>query len=123
VSIWNGSSRNFQAKRLPSVSSRSRRSRCFEPFPRREVRGVFPLLDRKEAYIKARGEGLSYSLQGFDVTLAHKQPVRLLDDRNDPGAAERWSLYPLSPAPGYAAALALEGCCRQLQCWQSQRIF
>lgn len=73
---------------------------------------------RKEAYIKARGEGLSLPLDQFEVTLIPGQPAALLSTPGDPRAASRWSLQDLTPAPGYVAALAAEGCGWQLTCWR-----
>jgi 4'-phosphopantetheinyl transferase len=73
---------------------------------------------RKEAYIKARGEGLSLPLDQFDVSLVPGEPARLLDVREDSQEASRWSLYALTPASGYVAALAVEGSDWRLKCWQ-----
>lgn len=67
---------------------------------------------RKEAYIKALGEGLSTPLDQFDVTLAPAQPARLLADRLHPDHPTHWSLLDLDPdaiGPEYAAALAIAG--------------
>jgi 4'-phosphopantetheinyl transferase len=63
---------------------------------------------RKEAYIKARGEGLSHPLHQFDVSLAPGQPAALLGTRPDEEERKRWSLWDLAIAPEYAVALAAE---------------
>ena len=73
---------------------------------------------RKEAYIKARGGGLSFPLDQFDVSLAPGEPTTLLNTRGDPQEATRWSLRTLTPGPGYVAALAVEGHGWRLACWQ-----
>lgn len=73
---------------------------------------------RKEAFIKAIGEGLSYGLDQFDVSLAPNQPAQLLQVRGSVAEAQRWSLQSLEPAPGYAAALAVEGKIGKLESWQ-----
>jgi 4'-phosphopantetheinyl transferase len=73
---------------------------------------------RKEAYIKARGEGLSLALDQFEVSLTPGEPAALLSTRSDSDEALLWSLRNLNPAPGYAAALATEGCDWTLSCWQ-----
>jgi 4'-phosphopantetheinyl transferase len=73
---------------------------------------------RKEAYIKAHGEGLSLPLDQFDVSLAPGEPAALLATRSDPQDASRWSMQALSPGEGYVAALAVEGLGWQLTCWQ-----
>ena len=64
---------------------------------------------RKEAYIKAIGKGLSQPLDQFEVSLAPGAPASLLSVRGAPEEASRWSLKALTPASGYAAALAVEG--------------
>ncbi|HEX7239289.1 MAG TPA: 4'-phosphopantetheinyl transferase superfamily protein [Longimicrobiaceae bacterium] len=73
---------------------------------------------RKEAYIKAVGEGLSFPLHVFDVSLRPGEPALLLGSR-DPRQAERWSLHGLpDPAPGYRAALVVEGAGCEAACWR-----
>lgn len=59
---------------------------------------------RKEAYLKARGDGLSRSLSNFDVSLTPDQPVVLTCED-----AERWDLISFCPKPGTVASLAVEG--------------
>jgi 4'-phosphopantetheinyl transferase len=73
----------------------------------------------KEAYIKARGEGLSLPLDRFDVALAPGgEPAAVLGTQRDPSEAARWSLLELDPGPGYVAALAVEGHGWRLTCWR-----
>lgn len=64
---------------------------------------------RKEAYVKATGTGLEEPLERFDVSLVPGEPARLLNVEGDPGETYRWSFQSLRPAPGYVAALAVEG--------------
>jgi 4'-phosphopantetheinyl transferase len=64
---------------------------------------------RKEAYIKALGEGLSHPLHRFTVSLIAGEPVALLSTDDDPQESSRWSLMELTPGPGYVAALAVTG--------------
>jgi 4'-phosphopantetheinyl transferase len=73
---------------------------------------------RKEAYIKARGMGLSLGLDQFDVSLIPGEPARLLGSREEPCIAERWSLQALWPGAGYAGAVVAERTDWQLRCWQ-----
>ena len=73
---------------------------------------------RKEAYIKAKGTGLSIPLDTFDVSPAPMEPAVLLNVNGDPEETSRWSLQELSVDSGYAAALAVEGHDWQLKCWQ-----
>lgn len=64
---------------------------------------------RKEAFVKARGEGLSLPLDRFEVSLAPGQPPALLRVVDAPDEAARWSLHAFAPAAGYVAALVVEG--------------
>ncbi|MEK7327027.1 MAG: 4'-phosphopantetheinyl transferase superfamily protein [Chloroflexota bacterium] len=80
---------------------------------------------RKEAYIKAIGEGLSRPLDQFDVSLAPGEPARLLWVAGNPQEASCWSLRELAVATGYVAALAVEGQDWSLTCrqWQAANLF
>lgn len=69
---------------------------------------------RKEAYIKARGEGLSLPLDRFRVSLRPAEPPRL-DAPDDPRG---WSIHEASPAPGYAAALVASGAGCRVRAWR-----
>jgi 4'-phosphopantetheinyl transferase len=62
---------------------------------------------RKEAFLKARGDGLMLPLDSFDVTLAPGEPVELLRTGWAPEERARWQLVDLSEAArGEIAALA-----------------
>ena len=61
---------------------------------------------RKEAYIKATGDGLSVPLDDFRVTLHPGQPARFLHFAQGPAVPESWTLHDLPYAPEYAGALA-----------------
>jgi 4'-phosphopantetheinyl transferase len=77
--------------------------------PTQRQRAFLCAWTRKEAYLKARGEGLSRSLNEVDVSLAPFEPARQLSIQRESQALCRWSLQELAPAPGYIAALASEG--------------
>jgi 4'-phosphopantetheinyl transferase len=77
----------------------------------------FECWTRKEAYIKARGVGLSLPLDSFDVSLTPWEPATLLTTREDEQGAASWSLRELMAHPAYAAAVAVEGGCPHLCCW------
>ena len=63
---------------------------------------------RKEAFLKAVGDGLSMPLDQFDVAVHPNQPAVLLATRPDPAEADRWEMHGLDLGPGYAAAVVLE---------------
>jgi 4'-phosphopantetheinyl transferase len=71
---------------------------------------------RKEAYIKAVGDGLARPLDRFEVSLRPGEPARLLSVEGDAQEASRWVLQDLTPAPGYVAAIAVEGHGWRLRC-------
>jgi 4'-phosphopantetheinyl transferase len=71
---------------------------------------------RKEAYIKAKGQGLSLPLDQFDVTLQPGEPAALLATQHDPDDARRWSMRSLLPEKGYVGALVVEGHSWRLWC-------
>jgi 4'-phosphopantetheinyl transferase len=64
---------------------------------------------RKEAYVKAVGQGLSMPLDQFDVAFRPGEPARLLRIRGDAVGAERWTLFELNPGEVYVGSLAVEG--------------
>jgi 4'-phosphopantetheinyl transferase len=78
---------------------------------REDERGAafFRCWTRKEAFIKATGDGLSRPLDAFDVSLAPGEPARLLRVLGEPEAPRRFWLEDLRPASGFAGALAVEG--------------
>ena len=74
---------------------------------------------RKEAFIKAKGQGISLGLDEFDVTLRPGEPPRLLATCWDPQEAARWTLLDLNVGSDYAAALAVEAVEVKVRCWDA----
>lgn len=64
---------------------------------------------RKEAFVKALGEGLSHPLDRFEVTLAPGEPARLVHIGGDVRQAAAWTMVALPDLPGFASALAVPG--------------
>ncbi|MDQ3306448.1 MAG: 4'-phosphopantetheinyl transferase superfamily protein [Actinomycetota bacterium] len=102
----------------PDIDHESIARRFFSPVENEQIASLSPPLrqaaffvgwTRKEALMKAWGVGLTLGLDRFDVTMAPDQPVRLLGVRAPSYDATGWSIHDLSPGPGYAAALAVEG--------------
>jgi len=74
--------------------------------------GFFLCWTRKEAYIKARGEGLHIPLESFHVSLTPGNPASLQsEDRS------RWTVRSLRPHPHYAGAVVGEGSDWELRLW------
>ena len=73
--------------------------------PERKLEVFFSVWTRKEAYLKATGEGIAGSLAQLDCSEA------------PPG----WSFHALSPAPGFAGALACARAGARILCWQWPR--
>jgi 4'-phosphopantetheinyl transferase len=77
----------------------------------------FTCWTRKEAYLKARGDGLSLPLDSFDVAFLPGQEPQLIETRQDPAEASRWTLRDLDVDPLYKAALACDSPSLQLRTW------
>lgn len=69
---------------------------------------------RKEAYVKARGEGLSIPLDSFSVSFLENEVPGLVDHQGDPSETERWTIRDVSQSPETIAAVVAEG-----RGWQS----
>jgi 4'-phosphopantetheinyl transferase len=82
--------------------------------------GFFRCWTRKEAYIKARGDGMSLDLQGFSVSLGADEPPALIASAEGPGELKRWKFANLELHQGYAAALAVEGRVCELRWFEEQ---
>ena len=86
------------------------------PGPRKEE-AFFNCWTRKEAYLKAVGEGLAAPLDSFDVTLAPGEPPRMLTLEGDATRAARWFFHHLLPAEQYLGAVAIEGGQWEVKTW------
>ncbi|MEM7479764.1 MAG: 4'-phosphopantetheinyl transferase superfamily protein [Acidobacteriota bacterium] len=98
--------------------------RHFSASERRALRSVpseakelafFRCWTRKEAYVKALGDGLSLPLDRFDVSL---EEARFLALDGDPAKAAEWSLFHVNPGPGYVGAVAVPGRGWELRGWR-----
>ncbi len=74
---------------------------------------------RKEAYIKATGDGLSLPLSQFDVSLTTGEKNGLLATRPDASEAGRWLLQEVPAGPGYVAALCVHSQDWKLRDWSA----
>jgi 4'-phosphopantetheinyl transferase len=106
----------------PQVVFEGIESRYFSPDERAELETLHPDLrpegfflcwTRKEAYLKATGEGLKVPLESFSVSLTPGKPAVLRSSDE-----QRWSVYSIPPPTGFAAALVAEGRGHQLRLWE-----
>ena len=76
--------------------------------PSEREQAFFLCWTRKEAYVKASGDGLSMPLNGFRVTL---QPGNVVQPLPFPSIGEEttWTMHDLSALPTYTATLVYEG--------------
>jgi 4'-phosphopantetheinyl transferase len=86
------------------------------------VAAFFQCWTRKEAYIKALGEGLSLPLDSFDVAFGPGVQPAILGIRNTEEDPSRWRLYDIASPRGYAAAIAVESQSEELhlRIWNAQ---
>jgi 4'-phosphopantetheinyl transferase len=82
---------------------------ALEALPEDErARAFLSCWTRKEAFIKARGDGMSLALDSFDVTLGPGQPAAVVRTAWSSEEPTQWSLSDLSdPERGYVAAVAV----------------
>ena len=73
---------------------------------------------RKEAYIKALGEGLSHSLRQFSVSLGDGESSVLAEPEGVAPGASGWSVKGLSVGESHAAAVAFRGPVTNFRFWQ-----
>lgn len=106
----------------PDFAGEKIAERFFSPQEVTELRSLPPTLQdegfflcwtRKEAYIKARGEGLQVPLKSFHVSLTPGKPELL-----QAADSSRWSLRSLRPDTRYVGAVVAEGSGWQLRGWE-----
>jgi len=70
--------------------------------------GFFNCWTRKEAFVKALGDGLQYPLSSFDVTLSPDEPAKILRIGDHTGRDCGWELFSFVPLPGFIGAVAVQ---------------
>lgn len=73
----------------------------------KRIGAFFRAWTRKEAYIKARGIGLSYSLNRFSVSMDETSPS-LLEHEDCSQEIKSWQIYNIEVSSDYSAAVAIE---------------
>lgn len=89
----------------------------FRLAPQEREGAFFRSWTRKEAVLKALGDGLTRSLRSIEVTLSPGEAPRLLSVSARALDARSWTLADLAPAEGYAAALAAQGPIEAITCY------
>ena len=87
--------------------------------PDEKDNAFFRCWTRKEAYIKATGDGLSLPLSQFDVSIAAGETNALVATRPDASEAGRWRLQEVPAGTGYVAALCVRGQDWKLNDWSA----
>ena len=77
----------------------------------------FNLWTRKEALLKATGEGIGSRLNLVEVSFLPGEPAQLLAISEDTALAAQWTLQAFSPAPGFVGALAIQSQNPRVSCW------
>ncbi len=72
------------------------------------TKAFFDCWTRKEAFIKAVGQGLSYPLKEFSVAFSPFERARLISLENTFLKTENWQIIELNIADDYASAAAIE---------------
>jgi 4'-phosphopantetheinyl transferase len=76
--------------------------------PEDKLPGFFNCWTRKEAFIKALGDGLYYPLDCFDVSLTPGAPAKILRVESTPGGDCEWTLHSFVPEPGFIGAVVVQ---------------
>jgi 4'-phosphopantetheinyl transferase len=88
----------------------SRENDLFQKVPEpQKPAAFFNLWTRKEALLKATGEGITRSLSLVEVSFLPGDAARLMAISGDEAAARAWYMHELTPGMGFTAAVAVEG--------------
>lgn len=90
--------------------------------PGGKLTAFFNLWTRKEALLKATGEGITCSLNLVEVSFLPDEPARVLAISGDSEKAASWSLHALSPAPGFVGCVAVQARNTNLRCWNGNDV-
>jgi 4'-phosphopantetheinyl transferase len=78
----------------------------------------FNLWTRKEAWLKATGEGIAESLSAVEVSFLAGEPAEVVSLFGDAAAGGDWSLLQIAPARGFIGAVALKARGVTLRTWK-----
>jgi 4'-phosphopantetheinyl transferase len=111
-----------QLRPMPEIQDIARRFFAAEevaelmslPEPERPA-GFFRCWTRKEAYIKAVGDGLSLPLDSFRVSLRPDHAAQMLHLGGSVDAARNWSMHAFTPAENYFGAVVYPAQARRVE--------
>lgn len=83
----------------------------------KKLEAFYSCWTRKEAYIKAVGEGLSIPLNSFSVPMQPGSPIRFTNSYAVPPQASDWAFHELRPSNGYIGSLAFTRPDRSVHMW------
>jgi 4'-phosphopantetheinyl transferase len=90
--------------------------RTFQALPADEALPTFyRVWTRKEAYLKARGEGITEGLQLISASLGPETTSRIMDARNE-SAAQTWRVIDLPVPNDYMGCIACDDARKRLDC-------
>jgi 4'-phosphopantetheinyl transferase len=81
----------------------------------------FNLWTRKEAWLKATGDGITHLLSQVEVSFLPTEQARLVRLPATYTKSSFWSLQELAPRPGFTAALAAATDAPVIHCWRYER--
>jgi 4'-phosphopantetheinyl transferase len=85
-----------------------RETALFQTLPTSQKSAAFfNLWTRKEAWLKATGEGIAHSLNRVEVTFLPREPARFLSLPEGPELKSDWALRELTPATGFVGAVTI----------------
>ena len=85
--------------------------------PEQKVEAFYRCWTRKEAYVKATGDGLSLPLSQFDVSIEDGETDALLATRPDGSEAGQWRLMEVPAGSKHIAAVCVRGRDWKLNAW------
>lgn len=104
---------NIIEEKIPEFFFTASETAFLRSLPRKlQPKAFFTIWTRKEAYVKARGEGFRIPLDSFEVASSYHAPAKLLSDEHC-----EWFLQSFQPAPGYIASLAIKRAVEIGDCW------
>jgi len=84
-----------------------------------QAKTFFQYWTRKEAFLKAIGEGVSFPMERCDVSQINGTVLSSAEIENDHDEYSNWFIQDLFPTDGYAAAIAVKGNNWEISCRQS----